>query len=149
MPTSRPRASSSSEVTVSPISRSAVCSSAARWMIRSSAARSIPAAGGPSLMLVLGGALGRLQSHLRHERGDLRGRKRWAGRFPGTYGLGAGSGGLLSGCLLEKWAEQLDRDRKDRGRVVLGRDFGDGLQVTELECARLGGEGAGRLRQRL
>src|SRR6476469_276653 len=130
MPTSLPRARTSSGVRFSPMSRSEACSSAARWMIRSSAARS-NRAGVPSAMLFLGRRSRRGgEPELRHEGGQSPGGERGAGRR-----VAAGDG-RAGGRALEEGLEQLDGDRENGGRVVLGRDLGGGLEVAELDRAR-------------
>src|SRR6476659_9407822 len=143
MPTSLPKARTSSGVRLSPMSRSEVCSSAARWMIRSSAARSIRA-GMLSAMLFRGRRPRRGgEPELRHQSRELAGRQGLAGR------LVAGRGGGTRGGGLDEGPEELDRDGEDGGGVVLGGDLGDRLEIPELDRARLRREGAGGLRQRL
>src|ERR671911_2125755 len=124
MPTSRPSDISSSWVRVSPISRSAVWSSAARRMIRSSAARSIRA-GTPWPMLLLRGCPGGLDSELGHEGGDVGRRK----RLPWGLGRAFGSGGAGS-TRAQEGPEQFDGNRENGGRVVLRSNLGDGLKVA-------------------
>src|ERR687895_1022545 len=121
IPTSRPSDISSSWVRVSPISRSAVWSSAARRMIRSSAARSIRA-GTPWPMLLLRGCPGGLDSELGHEGGDVGRRKRLTGGFGGAFGAGGARSRRA-----QEGAEQFNGNRENSGRVVLRGDLGDGL----------------------
>src|SRR5918993_1161598 len=93
MPTSRPSEISSSELSVSPTSRSAVWSSAARRMIRSSAARSMRA-GTPSLMLLRCGGPGRLDWERENEERDV------------------GRGECLAGCLRRPLGPGCDGHRR-------------------------------------
>src|SRR3954469_17784987 len=117
MATSLPRARTSSGVRLSPMSRSEVCSSAARWMISSSAARSIPA-GVLSAMLFRGRRPRRGgEPKLRHQSREVAGRQGLARR------LVAGGGGGARGRGLDEGPEQLDRDGKDGRGVVLGGDL--------------------------
>src|SRR5215207_5586179 len=130
MPTSRPSEISSSEVSVSPTSRSAVWSSAARRMIRSSAARSIRAGTGlrgPSLMLLGRGCPCRLDSELGHEGRDVSCRQGRSCRLSRVLGARRGGAGRA-----EEGLEQLDGDREDGGGVVLRGNFSHGLEVAEL-----------------
>src|SRR5688500_1033089 len=126
MPTSLPSAISSSDVRLSPRSRSAVCSSAARWMIRSSAARSMRATEPSAMLLLLGGPSG-LQAELGHQGGDV-GRGQGGARCLGrTFGAGR------LGRPGKEGTKELHRNREDGGGVVLRRDFGDRLEIAELE----------------
>src|SRR5829696_6302868 len=124
MPTSRPSEISSSELSVSPTSRSAVWSSAARRLIRSSAARSIRA-GTPSLMLLRCGGPGRLDSKLGHEGRDIGRRECLAGWL--SRPLGPWCDGHRR---IKEGTEQLYRNGEDRGGVVLRRNLGDGLEIA-------------------
>src|SRR6185436_7315754 len=127
-------------------------------MIRSSAARSIGPPG-KSLIVTLSGA-GRLDPKPGHQVLELlcrhptllgRGRQclggfRWGGRARSTYlPRDCGRGTRYA---LKKWPEELDRNREDRGRVVLRRDLGDRLEIAQLKRARLGAQHTGRLGQR-
>src|SRR3954462_15652088 len=123
------------------MSRSPVCSSAARWMIRSSAARSIRA-GVPSPMLFLRRRPGLAEAELGHEAGEVAGGKGGARSF-GVVGPGRRRTRRRRLLRLEEGLEQLDRNREDRGRVVLRGDLGDRLEIAELNGARLLGECAG------
>src|SRR5215210_7911108 len=132
MPTSRPSAISSCEVSPSPTSCSVVWSSAARWMIRSSAARSMRA-GRPSLMLLLLRGPSGLQAKLGHQGGDLGCGQGSARRLGSGFGLGCGGGSRR-----QKRPEELDGYRENGGGVVLRCDLGDRLQIPELKRRRLG-----------
>src|SRR6266567_2297830 len=130
MPTSWPSATSSSFVNPSPMSRSPAWSSAARRMIRSSASRLISSPGMLALdpRLVEGGGQG------------------LAGDLFGEGGAGCGRGLRR---LLEESFEQFDREREDRGRIVLGSDLGDGLQEPQLDRRGLGADDVRGLSQLL
>src|SRR5579859_5258871 len=129
MPTSAPSCTTSSLVSPSPISRSPVCSSAARWMIRSRASRlmSSPAISAPRLLLTA-------------RRGQ---------RLAGGAGRqgGDGRGGRSPGDGFEESLEQVDRDREDRGRVLFGRDLRHRLEVAQLNGGGLGADDLGGHRQ--
>src|SRR6266571_7873594 len=127
MPTSLPSATSSFSVSPSPMSRSDAWSSAARLMMRSSASRLMSS--WPPPILDLGLVAGR------------RRRQRLA--------RAGGQSGRAAPDRLEQPLEEVNGDREDRRRVLLGGDLGHRLQIAQLDGRGLGTDDAGRHRQLL